>query len=153
MAGMSSDACPVCKDWSFETLAGYRRTNGHGCPRCGQDGDMTAWLRRQVEADLARWVNRVAELLRLPEGSQEAIAAAAETEDAAERVNDAQAKLTLLNRYDTASARGDLGYDYRTGRHSNAALYWNALLILTGGYRHREGWRDHWPQPQSFQGN
>lgn len=66
-------------------------------------------------------------------------------------VADCEAKLQLLDRYDSAAARGDLSYDYRTGRHSRAEILWNALLVLTGGYRDREGWRDQWPVPGIFQ--
>lgn len=151
---MSGEECPVCKDWGPGTFSLYKR----GCPRCGADGrdrDLAVWMRVQVEADLAKWVARVAELSapsrRL--GTIFASETEARTTDAAERVSDAQAKLTLLNAYDNALRSGDSGYDYRTGRASEAQALWRALAILSGGYRQRDGWRENWPAPQAFQGN
>jgi hypothetical protein len=161
---MSSEegTCQVCKDWPFETLANYKRANGHGCPRCGQDGDMIAWLRTQVDADAGIYRSITAQLGPLvtecdsTPGLTESYGLAvnrAELARAREGTADCEAKLALLDAYGKSAAGGDLGYDYRTGRHSYAESLWNALSILSGGYRHREGWREHWPKPQTFQGN
>jgi hypothetical protein len=139
-----AEVCPVCKDWGPGTLALYAR----GCPRCGataEDRDLPKWLRRQVEADLERERAREAKL-------RPGVPAEGEFWwlQAAEYVADCEAKLALLDAYAEAEAGP---YDYRTGRASQAEGLWHALAILAGGYRHRDGWREHWSMPQAFQGN
>jgi hypothetical protein len=68
------------------------------------------------------------------------------------RIADLEAKVRLLDEYDTAMRSGtDLSYDHRTGRHSYAQCLWGVLCVLADGYRGREGWRERWPLPARFQ--
>lgn len=114
----------------------------------GEEGAVE-WLRIQVEADLDRfgWIKDHA-------GSLAVAFEEAQVAEARQRVADCEAKLAILDLLEDQLERDPRENDgYSEGRDDGeikrdealADFAGDVLSLLAQGYRHRDGYAEHWP--------